>query len=78
MAEGQHQKNIFLFAQVPPSKLLGKAKRADYCSPLVAQIEAFNKRMQQKAVSLCDCDERLTPGCTSFSGVNGAIQKQAA
>ena len=51
MAEGQHQKNIFLFAQVPPSKLLGKAKRAGYCSPSVAQIGVF----------IGECDKRLFP-----------------
>ena len=51
MAEGQHQKNIFLFAQVPPSKLLGKAKRAGYCSPSVAQIGVFIR----------ECDKRLFP-----------------
>jgi hypothetical protein len=51
MAEGQHQKNIFLFARVPPSKLLGKAKRAGYCSPSVAQIGVFIR----------ECDKRLFP-----------------
>ena len=51
IAEGQHKKNIFLFAQVPPSKLLGKAKRAGYCSPSVAQIGVFIR----------ECDKRLFP-----------------
>jgi hypothetical protein len=50
-AEGQHQNNIFLYARVPSSKPLGKAKRAGYCSPVVALMARFSKRMQQKAIS---------------------------
>ena len=46
------KKHFFLFARAPPSKLLGETKRAGYCSPSVAQIEAFNKRMRQKGASL--------------------------
>ena len=39
--KGRTEKNILWFARVPPSKLLGKTKRAGYCPPSVAQIEAL-------------------------------------
>ena len=45
-------KKIFLcLLEYPLSKLLGKAKRAGYCSPLVAQIGVFIR----------ECDKRLLP-----------------
>ena len=49
--KGSTKKIFFLFARVPPSKLLGKAKRAGYCSPSVAQIGVFIR----------ECDKRLLP-----------------
>ena len=43
--KGRTKTIFFLFARVPPSKLLGKTKQAGYCSPSVAQIEVLNNRM---------------------------------
>ena len=49
--KGRTKKNVFLFTRVPLSKLLGKAKRAGYCSPSVALMAQNNSRMSEKAVS---------------------------
>ena len=36
-------KIVVCLPEYPPSKLLGKTKRAGYCSPSVTQIGALNK-----------------------------------